>query len=346
VVGASSHDNNGTDRGRAYIFYGGGALGATISSADVTLESETVDSTFFGNFVSTAGDVNADGYGDISVGAYAHPNGGSARGRVYFFLGGAEDSAPAFSAVGKATISSCIGLESMSALWTGLSTVNAGTNNMFMEVFRYGSTNAWEDVKSVTSCTAGNDCTMDSTAVTAWVPDAGVGQFGEYCDANRDAYWRVYQASGLQTFSSDAWTVTLVNTVWQFGLNSPGTVVSFERAAYTVTRQDYDGNPLPKSATQTVYIFSDSGNTNAFYDAANGGSTITQVTIASNQSSANFWYYDEGTGSMNFEVSDDSPKDGDTGINDALDTIIVTPPRRPYYIPLKTHTLARFETLH
>ncbi len=71
-----------TGLGRAYIFFGG-ILMDTI--ADVTMIRE-VTSSFFGGSVSSAGDVNGDGYDDVIVGAYQYSG---SRGRAYIFLGGA-----------------------------------------------------------------------------------------------------------------------------------------------------------------------------------------------------------------------------------------------------------------
>ena len=42
----------------------------------------------FGTSVGTAGDVNADGYSDLVVGAGANDSGGTGAGRVYVYLGG------------------------------------------------------------------------------------------------------------------------------------------------------------------------------------------------------------------------------------------------------------------
>jgi hypothetical protein len=55
---------------------------------------------YFGNSVGTAGDVNADGYSDVIVGAYACDNGQSDEGRAYVYLGSASGlgSSPAWTA--------------------------------------------------------------------------------------------------------------------------------------------------------------------------------------------------------------------------------------------------------
>jgi hypothetical protein len=70
--------------GRVYIFYADGALGTHAVNADVILTGDT--SNRFGSAL-TAGDFNADGKDDLSVGALTY-NGGSNQGRTYVFYGG------------------------------------------------------------------------------------------------------------------------------------------------------------------------------------------------------------------------------------------------------------------
>lgn len=80
IVGANSYS---TYTGRAYIFFGGMLMN---NVADVILTGESVWS-FFGWTVSSAGDVNDDGYSDVIVGAFFHNN---HRGRAYVYLGGSS----------------------------------------------------------------------------------------------------------------------------------------------------------------------------------------------------------------------------------------------------------------
>jgi len=86
IVGA----RNSGILGKAYVFYGGPSLDAT---PDVTLTGEsTGSSTWFGNSVASAGDLNGDGFDDVIVGAPAY---GTQVGRVYVYYGGsAPDAVP------------------------------------------------------------------------------------------------------------------------------------------------------------------------------------------------------------------------------------------------------------
>ena len=86
IVGANFNDAGGLNAGRAYIYFGGNIMN---NAADVFLTGEAA-SDLFGNSVSTAGDVNGDGYGDVIVSAYFNDAGGSNAGRVYVYFGGSS----------------------------------------------------------------------------------------------------------------------------------------------------------------------------------------------------------------------------------------------------------------
>jgi hypothetical protein len=76
IVGAPLYSPGG----RAFIYYGGEPMN---SAADVVMTGDA--STTFGISVSSAGDVNADGYSDVIVGAN---NYFTATGRAYIYFGG------------------------------------------------------------------------------------------------------------------------------------------------------------------------------------------------------------------------------------------------------------------
>ena len=78
IVGAYRYSSN---TGRAYIYFGGSTMN---NAADVIMTGEAINN-YFGNSVSTAGDVNGDGYADVIVGAYLYSGG---IGRAYVFFGG------------------------------------------------------------------------------------------------------------------------------------------------------------------------------------------------------------------------------------------------------------------
>ncbi|MCK4528402.1 FG-GAP repeat protein, partial [candidate division WOR-3 bacterium] len=84
IVGAHAYDNGETDEGRAFVYYGSGTGLST--TPDWTAESNQA-SAYFGWSVSTAGDVNGDGYSDVIVGAYGYDNGETNEGRAFVYYG-------------------------------------------------------------------------------------------------------------------------------------------------------------------------------------------------------------------------------------------------------------------
>ncbi len=84
IVGAYHNDAGGKDAGRAFVYFGGANFS---TKADAVLTGEGAGDAF-GYAVGAAGDVNADGYADLLVGAYGNDAGGSAAGRAYVFYGG------------------------------------------------------------------------------------------------------------------------------------------------------------------------------------------------------------------------------------------------------------------
>jgi hypothetical protein len=86
IVGANGNDAGGSGAGRAYIFFGGSSMN---NVADIILTGAAASDNF-GTSVSSAGDVNGDGYSDVVVGANFNDAGGSNAGRAYIFFGGSS----------------------------------------------------------------------------------------------------------------------------------------------------------------------------------------------------------------------------------------------------------------
>jgi len=89
IVGAWLWDGGQTNEGGAFVWYGSsGGLGAsgTPANADWTAESNQAES-WFGLSVSSAGDVNRDGFSDVIVGAPAWDGGQTIEGRAFVYHG-------------------------------------------------------------------------------------------------------------------------------------------------------------------------------------------------------------------------------------------------------------------
>jgi hypothetical protein len=99
IVGAWKFDNGHSDEGRAFLFLGS-PEGLSLTPA-WTAESDQTNARF-GVSVGCAGDVNADGFHDVIVGAEFHTNGQLDEGRAFVFLGSPAGLAatPAWTAEG------------------------------------------------------------------------------------------------------------------------------------------------------------------------------------------------------------------------------------------------------
>jgi len=84
IVGAPFRTNGETEEGQAYVWYGAPPPQNISSIRDWDSEGNRVEA-WYGWSVATAGDVNADGYSDIIIGA---PGVLDAAGRVYAYYGG------------------------------------------------------------------------------------------------------------------------------------------------------------------------------------------------------------------------------------------------------------------
>ncbi len=84
IVGAPFYTNGQSNEGKIYIFHGSSS-GLSVSP-DCEIEGN-ITSQLFGYFVSTAGDVNGDGYSDVIIGAPGYTNGESDEGRAYLYYG-------------------------------------------------------------------------------------------------------------------------------------------------------------------------------------------------------------------------------------------------------------------
>ncbi len=96
IIGAYRGDPNGGDSGESYIVFGDAGLSATIELSGLDgsdgFALRGIDAGDRSGFsVSSAGDVNGDGYGDLIIGAYkADPNDHFNAGESYVVFGGAS----------------------------------------------------------------------------------------------------------------------------------------------------------------------------------------------------------------------------------------------------------------
>jgi hypothetical protein len=91
IVGAPQYDDGQIDEGAAWVYLGSAQGLSTV--AGWTAESDQAGS-LFGRWVGTAGDVNADGYDDVIVGAHFFDDDQPNEGRAFAFYGSADGLSP------------------------------------------------------------------------------------------------------------------------------------------------------------------------------------------------------------------------------------------------------------
>jgi hypothetical protein len=84
IVGAINNNAAGNNTGAAYVYFGGQNMDDT---ADAMFTGDS-DNDSFGRVVSSAGDVNNDGYDDLLISAPQYGATGSQTGRAYIYFGG------------------------------------------------------------------------------------------------------------------------------------------------------------------------------------------------------------------------------------------------------------------
>ena len=84
IVGAPGYSNGQASEGRAYVFYGSSE--GLAANPGWTFESDLAQARF-GDAVSSAGDVNGDGFADVIVGAPGFESGHTNEGAAFGFLG-------------------------------------------------------------------------------------------------------------------------------------------------------------------------------------------------------------------------------------------------------------------
>lgn len=86
LVGAYSNDDGASDAGAAYVVFSDASGSVDLSDADATLTGESSDDRA-GFALSSAGDIDEDGYDDLLIGAYQNDDGGSNAGAAYLITG-------------------------------------------------------------------------------------------------------------------------------------------------------------------------------------------------------------------------------------------------------------------
>ncbi|WP_353717490.1 integrin alpha [Dyadobacter sp. 676] len=185
IVGARLYTDGQSLEGAAFVYYGSVNSAPVTSQAPATLQMNASDSRF-GHSVSTAGDVNGDGFSDVIVGAYLYDNGQQDEGVAYIFHGTGNGISTAPSTTLEGNLFEAHYGESVSAagdvngdgygdILIGAKWYENGQNNEGMVFVHYGSK---------TGLVTAPAATIESNQAEGWLGSA-VASAG---DVNGDGY--------------------------------------------------------------------------------------------------------------------------------------------------------------
>jgi len=117
AIGATGYDHDETDEGAAFVYHGGPA-GLATGQAWSAMSKQA--GALLGWSVSTAGDVDGDGYADVIVGAPRYDHGQTEEGVVFLYAGGPD---------GPATSPTWTGESDQEWAWFGQAVATAGDVN-------------------------------------------------------------------------------------------------------------------------------------------------------------------------------------------------------------------------
>jgi len=172
------------------------------------------------------------------------------------------------------------------------------------------------DTSATSSVTLVTNGSATGAGLVTMVAGVGTIQISDH-NAQTVLFSLLDAGAGLGVSSTQD-VVFATGAVAQLSIDNPGDIGAGSRLSFTITRKDQYGNIVTSGVTAVGLESSSAGVNKKFYDAVSGGSVITSVNILDGQSTAQFWYYDELTGSITVTVSG-------TGITGAQRTFTVTP---------------------
>ncbi len=192
IVGAYLDDTGGVDAGQAYLYFGGASMD---NIPDVIFTGEA-SGDYFGISVSSAGDVNNDGFSDVIVGAYQNDAGGFEAGRAYLYFGGpGMDNIPDLIFTGEASVD-----------YFGVSVSAAGdvNNDGFSDVIVGAQANSAGGTFAGRTYLYFGGANMDNSADVIFTGEADFDNFGNSVsgagDVNNDGFSDVI----VGAYSNDA----------------------------------------------------------------------------------------------------------------------------------------------
>ncbi len=303
IVGASFYDNGLTDEGRVYLYYGNAT---SLSSSPNWMAESNQPYAEFGTSVSSAGDVNGDGYSDIIMGAPNYDNGQSNEGRIFVYHGdsSALSSIPSWSAESDQT-DAHLGLSVSSAgdvNGDGYSDVIAGADGYDNVEIDEGGAFVYHGSSSGLAASPNwtGESDQDSAGFGCSVSSAGDVNGDGYSDVIVGAYLsdnvetnegRTYVyyggASGLSLAANWITEINQENAKFGYSVSSAGDVNGDGYSDVIVGAYEYDG------------AGTDEGRTFVYHGSSGGLSELYNWSSISGQAYAYLGYSVSSAGDIN-----------------------------------------------
>ncbi|GAX59205.1 hypothetical protein SCALIN_C01_0136 [Candidatus Scalindua japonica] len=274
IIGAELYDNGETNEGKAFVYHGSSfGLSAT---ADWTVEGNK-ENAYFGFLVSTAGDVNGDGYDDVIIGAPLYSNGELYEGRAFVYHGSAlglsaaadwmdeSNKVLAFFGVGLATAGDVNG-DGFSDIIVGADSYNNGEFEEGMAFLYHGSSSGlsttadWTDEGDQVSAYFGFSVSTAGDVNGDGYDDVIIGANGyDNGEVNEGKAFVYYgSSSGISTIADWEVESNQVNSVYGWAVSSAGDVNGDGYSDVIVGAPFYD-NGEKNEGMVFMYLGSSSG---------------------------------------------------------------------------------------
>jgi hypothetical protein len=287
IIGAFNYSSG---RGKAYVYYGS-STGLSATPNWTAIGENTQD--YFGISVSTAGDVNGDGYSDVIIGAHGYPS-YSYKGKAYVYSGSSSglSATPGWTATGENTYN-----------YFGYSVSTAGDVNgdgysdVILDAFMYsggrGKAYVYHGSSTGLSATPGWTATGENTndRFGYSVSTAGDVNGDGYSDVIIGAYSYlsytgkayVYNGSSTGLSATPNWTATGENANDRFGysvstagdINGDGysdvIIGAYNYSGYTGKAYVYNGSSTGLSATPGWAAIGETTNNYFGYSVSTAG---------------------------------------------------------------------------
>lgn len=163
------------------------------------------------------------------------------------------------------TIATTTNSKALTATWNGQSSVSAATSTIYLQAYRFGTTNAWVTVASSTTAAADTDFDLSGTINS---------HVAQYYDGSNLTYWRVYQDSGGSTLRSDTFNilftdptpyVSLLHYQWRYDNGNEAGAGDVEPEDFGYPTNASTTYPQIGSTTRLRFNIANSGGGSAAY---------------------------------------------------------------------------------